>query len=43
MCNFVISVGRSAVQGVVAGVVVALAVKASNKIVQSINSKLEAK
>mgnify|MGYP006951079186 CR=1 FL=1 len=43
MCNFVVSVGRSALQGVAAGVIVALAVKASNKIVSSINAKLESK
>lgn len=43
MCNFVVSVGCSAMRGVAAGVIVALAIKASNKIVNSINSKLEAK
>lgn len=43
MCNFVVSVGAAAVKGVTAGIIVALAVKASNKIVSSINSKLEAK
>lgn len=43
MCNFVVSLGCSAVKGVAAGVIVALAIKASDKIVSSINSKLEAK
>jgi len=43
MCNFVVSVGCSAMRGVAAGVIVALAIKASNKIVNSINTKLEAK
>lgn len=43
MCNFVVSVGCAAVKGVVAGVVVALAIKAADRVVCSINSKLEAK